>query len=395
MSKKTQQGSKLLIIGLIILVLLLLAGGAYLYLKESAVNSFNDQLGKLDEKRLEMTKKQIEITQAISQVKKLEVEGEPDYDQVKKVVEGVNSSGREYLARNEEYVSLVSKQGSIIEQVNSQWLNKKQKEVLSSLEEITSEERDCYQASFENIRGDYYYTKAFLLLAEDLVHLHSSGASPEGMGPEPIPLSEISYLEKYTKESFSFDKEEYFKESYPENYNSLYQVADFLANFYNINKAAANNNMDKAKNLQSKLREGEEEVSSFLQAPPKEIEKDEENLIQQVDAASKYRDLVKRYQEEEIYKGWLTGENSLSGENRELARIAYLGLDYLRIGSDDREYFSESSFDKLMNKLSQAGVTADDVNYNSDDFSYEHLSNDSFSLKYNDEVAGELEYRIE
>jgi len=391
--EKTNKFQTIIKIGSWLLFIIVIVGG-YLYLRESSINNFNSQLKKLDNQRYEIAKEKNQLAKINNQFSKIYKEEPKNSKQASQMIDKTLIQAKKYTNKDKDILNLINSQSNILKEANSFMLPDKQKDFIKELENNIKREKIIYESSYKTTEGEYYFGKAFLQLVKDMWKFGEVKKPTTASYQETNKyLNKISFLEKYSNKSFSFEKEGKFKEVYSQSYNSLYNGVNLLGNTYNMNLAILNENWNKVENLASKIDKNRVKFTAFMDEEQMDISNsNKDNLESYANVKEGYIKLIDKYEDEKIGEGWIAKESTLNGRNREVANILMLGLE-LFYKDNNKKYFSKNSINKLNNKLVDNGYIQK-ISFDDENFKYKFIPKNSYKLTYNEESGEMIEFLL-
>lgn len=200
-------------------------------------------------------------------------------------------------------------------------------------------------------------------------------------------LSDISSLEKYTKEDYKFEGQDKLASEFPKSYQEFESAKEVYGASYLLYQAIAKGDLTKTAQLDQMDALFKAWVASVGGALVELSEKSKPYEIKIKDAYISYAKALDFFASKNLHSNLLSQEKVLVQNNQnKLVVFAYLvKLYYL----DNGKYPTDTTFPSLVTTLKSSNHFDDTLKYTESDFTYASPEASYFEIGHKDEISGQ------
>ncbi len=200
-------------------------------------------------------------------------------------------------------------------------------------------------------------------------------------------LSDISSLEKYTKEDYKFEGQDKLASEFPKSYKEFESAKKVYGQSYLLYQAIAKGDLTKIPQLEQMDALFKAWVVSVGGAFVELSEKSKPYKINIKDANISYAKALDFFASKNLRSNLLSKEKVLAqnNQNKLVVFVNLVELYYL----DNGKYPTDTTFSSLITTLKSSNHFDDTLKYNESDFTYASPMASYFEIGYKDEISGQ------
>lgn len=200
-------------------------------------------------------------------------------------------------------------------------------------------------------------------------------------------LSDISSLEKYTKDDYKFEGQDKLASEFPQSYKEFESAKEVYGQSYSLYQAIAKGDLTKIDQLDQMDALFNAWIviagGAFVELNAKTKPYD----IKIKDAYISYANVLDFFASKNLHSNLLSKEKVLAQNNQnKLAVFAYLAELYFY---DNGKYPADTTFSSLISTLKSSNHFDNSLKYNESDFTYVSPAASYFEIGHKDEISGQ------